>query len=127
MPSCLALAAAVAATTGAASKKVVGTARGDVLKGTAQSDTILGLAGNDVEYGYAGNDILNGGSGNDRLIGGAAPTPTAAAWERHGDRHRLDRRPPVDCEVVKGFPPGSRGRDTTRAQRRTEVDRVRRR
>jgi len=51
-------------------KRIVGTAKNDVLRGTPAADSILGKAGNDTISGLAGNDRLDGGPGNDRLNGG---------------------------------------------------------
>lgn len=82
--------------TGAAAKRIVGTARNDVLRGTARADTIFGKAGNDRLFGLAGNDRLYGGPGADRLSCGSGRDTVYA-----------DRSDTIasDCEVVKGLPP----------------------
>ena len=51
-------------------KRIVGTAKNDILRGTPAADDIFGRAGNDTIYGLAGNDRLYGGPGNDRIYGG---------------------------------------------------------
>lgn len=51
-------------------KRIVGTAKNDILRGTPAADSIFGNAGNDTISGLAGNDRLYGGPGNDRLNSG---------------------------------------------------------
>jgi Calx-beta domain/RTX calcium-binding nonapeptide repeat (4 copies) len=91
-----AVVASVEAGTQVANKKIVGTARSDVLKGTAKADVINGKAGNDKLYGYAGNDVLIGGAGKDTYSCGAGKDAVKADAK--------DVRPGKDCEVVTGLP-----------------------
>jgi Ca2+-binding RTX toxin-like protein len=81
---------------GAAARRIVGTARNDVLRGTARADAIWGKAGNDRLYGRGGNDRLYGGPGADRISCGPGRDTVFA-----------DRRDTIaaDCEVLKGGPP----------------------
>jgi hypothetical protein len=92
---CLALALPPLAA-GAAAKRIVGTARSDVLRGTAGPDAIYGRAGNDRLYGRSGNDRLYGGPGADRFFCG-----------RGRDTVHADARDTIarDCEVVKRVRP----------------------
>ena len=81
---------------GAAAKRIVGTARNDVLRGSRHADTIYGRAGNDRLFGLAGNDTLYGGRGADRIsCGPGRDTVYADKLDRIG----------ADCEVVKGLGP----------------------
>jgi len=92
---CLALALPPLAA-GAAAKRIVGTARNDVLRGTRGPDVIYGKAGNDKLYGRGGNDRLYGGPGADKFICGPGR-----------DTVYVDRRDTIgrDCEVVRGVRP----------------------
>lgn len=100
-----ALAGSVGAMTSVGTKRIVGTAKSEVLEGTPSADAISGKAGNDKLYGLAGNDLLNGGAGKDLLVGGPGKdsfrcgpsSDTVIADAR-------DVRPGKDCEVVKGLP-----------------------
>lgn len=96
-----ALAAGVSAS---ASKRVVGTAKNDVLKGTPAADTIDGRGGNDTLKGLAGNDLLVGGAGKDRLVGGAGKDRLRCGPGK--DVAVADASDVVasDCEVVQGLP-----------------------
>jgi hypothetical protein len=112
----IALAAAVLALTGAlvasvgagtqlAAKKIVGTARADVLKGTSKADVINGKAGNDKLYGLAGSDTLIGGPGSDKLVGG----PGRDNYSCGPGKDVVvaapgDVAPGKDCELVTGLP-----------------------
>jgi hypothetical protein len=90
---------------GAAAKRIVGTARNDVLRGTARADAIYGRAGNDRVYGRGGDDRLYGGAGNDRLYGGRGADRFSCGPGRdsvYADAH--DTVSP-DCEVVRGLKP----------------------
>ena len=81
---------------GAAAKRIVGTARNDVLRGTRHADTIYGKAGNDKLFGLGGNDTLYGGPGADRIsCGPGRDTAYADKLDKVG----------ADCEVVKGLGP----------------------
>ncbi len=100
-----ALVASVGAGTQLAAKKIVGTARADVLKGTSKADVINGKAGNDKLYGLAGSDTLIGGPGNDKLVGGPGRDTYRCGPGKDtvlGDAK--DIRPGKDCEVVTGLP-----------------------
>ena len=82
--------------TGAATKRIVGTARNDVLRGTAHADVIYGKAGNDRLYGLGGNDRLYGGPGADHFFCGPGRD---TVYADRGDTIA------ADCEVVKGLKP----------------------
>jgi hypothetical protein len=92
---CLALALPPLAT-GAAAKRIVGTARNDVLRGTRGPDVIYGKAGNDKLYGRGGNDRLYGGPGADRFFCGPGR-----------DTVYVDVRDTIgrDCEIVRRVRP----------------------
>src|SRR5690349_10139415 len=81
---------------GSAAKRIVGTARNDVLRGTPGPDVISGKAGNDKLYGRGGNDRLYGGPGADRFFCGPGR-----------DTAYVDTRDTIarDCEVVKRVRP----------------------
>jgi len=79
----------------AATKRIVGSARADVLRGTARADAIYGKAGNDKLYGLGGNDKLYGGKGADRFVCGSGRDTVYA--------DKSDRIGP-DCEIVRGLP-----------------------
>ena len=81
---------------GAAAKRIVGTARNDVLRGTPGPDVIYGKAGNDKLYGRGGNDRLYGGPGADRFFCGPGR-----------DTVYVDARDTIgrDCEIVKRVQP----------------------
>jgi RTX calcium-binding nonapeptide repeat (4 copies) len=96
--------ALVAGVWAAASVKIVGTAKNDVLKGTPRADVIDGRRGNDRLTGLAGNDVLLGGAGNDTLSGGAGADRIRCGSGR--DTANADAADTVgaDCERVKGLP-----------------------
>jgi hypothetical protein len=87
-----------------ASRRVVGTAKNDVLTGTRAADRIDGRAGNDTLKGLGGNDVLIGGPGNDRLVGG--PGKDSLRCGAGKDTAAADPSDTVaaDCEVVTGLP-----------------------
>ena len=97
------LIAGVLATGGAAesARKIVGTAKNNVLHGTPKADTILGRGGNDTLYGGAGNDVLIGGPGRDKLVGG--PGRDVLRCGSGQDIAYADASDSVgkDCETVK--------------------------
>lgn len=86
--------------------RIVGTARGDVIRGTGLADVLVGLGGDDRllawprEPGYTGDTLL-GGDGNDLLIG--AYQADALRGGRGGDRLRGGK----SADVLEG----GRGRD----------------
>lgn len=90
---------------GAAAKRIVGTARNDVLRGTPRADAIYGKAGNDKLYGRGGNDRLYGGAGADKLYGGPGADRFFCGPGRdtvYVDLHDTTGR---DCELVRGVRP----------------------
>jgi hypothetical protein len=89
-------------------RRIVGTAKHDVLRGTSKADTIDGRGGNDTLYGGAGDDLLIGGSGKDKLVGGPGRDVLRCGPGR--DTAYVDALDKVgqDCETVKS-PVGSPG------------------
>ena len=75
---------------GAVGRKVMGSAKKDVLSFSAGDDLLFGLAGHDVISGGAGDDTLDGGLGNDSMKGGAAH-----------DVYRVDTRSDVVTELAQ--------------------------
>jgi hypothetical protein len=100
-----ALVASVGAGTQLAAKKIVGTARADVLKGTSKADVINGKGGNDKLYGLAGSDTLIGGPGNDTLVGGPGKDKYSCGPGKDTVvADASDVKPGKDCEAVTGLP-----------------------
>jgi hypothetical protein len=88
----------------AATGRIVGTPKNDLLKGTVRADVIDGRGGSDRLAGLAGNDVLIGGAGNDTLTGGAGADRIRCGSGR--DTANADEADTVgsDCERVKGLP-----------------------
>jgi len=84
-------------------RRIVGTAKHDILRGTSKADTIDGRGGNDTLYGNAGDDLLIGGSGKDKLVGGPGRDVLRCGPGR--DTAYADALDTVgkDCETVKGL------------------------
>ena len=72
---------ALALTSTAAARTVVGSARGDRIVGTRGADSLSGGAGNDVVLGGPGDDFLSGGPGRDVLDGGPGNDRISAEYD----------------------------------------------